>query len=104
MRDGDILLEKPGLEHGIMGGSMTDWYWRSCLRLDQSVLFSLSPGDREGAGEAAGDGGPSPGSDRSGTEHFLLVSICVLEEGKGWAGQEVARQSLGFWWVTGQTQ
>lgn len=75
----------------------------SCLRLDRSILFSLSPGDREGAGEAAGDGGPAQ-VDRSGTKHFLLVSICVLEEGKGWAGQEVDRQALGFWWVTGQTQ
>lgn len=34
--------------------------------------------------------------DRSGTKYFLLVSICVLEEGKGWAGQEVDRQALGF--------
>lgn len=33
-------------------------------------------------------------------KHFLLVSVCVLEVGKGWAGQEVARQALRFWWVT----
>lgn len=45
-------------------------------------------------------GGPAQ-VDGSGTE---ALPACVLGVEKGWAGQEVARQALGFWWVMGQTQ